>query len=197
MRFPCIVLMPRDSAQTWASRVRDRFETHVSRNILPKQSFLIEVFLAILFHSSNNGWNSYNFFFLRKTMALKKEIKHGTIKKETKNWYFILYSTRWDLYTRGFYFISILSSLCRISNTERYRVITCAVSNKASARSFCELRRELEPRPCDQSRQRPTRRDRNNAWWHAPPKENNTRVSCVIGRKGSNETPFMRAILFL
>lgn len=23
MRFPCIVLMPRDSAQTWASRVRD------------------------------------------------------------------------------------------------------------------------------------------------------------------------------
>lgn len=23
-------------------------------------------------------------------MALKKEIKHGTIKKETKNWYFIL-----------------------------------------------------------------------------------------------------------
>lgn len=30
------------------------------------------------------------FFFLRKTMALKKEIKHGTIKKETKNWYFIL-----------------------------------------------------------------------------------------------------------
>lgn len=78
MRFPCIVLMPRDSAQTWASRVRDRFETHVSGNILPKQSFLIEVFLAILFHS------------LRKTMALKKEIKHGTIKKETKNWYFIL-----------------------------------------------------------------------------------------------------------
>lgn len=74
---------------------------------------------------------------------------------------------------------------------------TCAVSNKASARSFCELRRELEPRPCDQSRQRPTRRDRNNAWWHAPPKENNTRVSCVIGRKGSNETPFTRAILFL
>lgn len=68
MRFPCIVLMPRDSAQTWASRVRDCLA------ILPRQpssvsrftgEFIVypsvEISLSFVntrfptFHFSNNG----------------------------------------------------------------------------------------------------------------------------------------------
>lgn len=48
-------------------------------------------------------------------MALKKEIKHGTIKKETKNWYFILLLVEISTHT---VFIIYFNTFFPLSNFE-------------------------------------------------------------------------------
>lgn len=165
MRFPCIVLMPRDSSQTWASRVNvtaprnSRFSQYPS----PKQSFLIEVF-------EQRIWNSYNFFCF-----------DGSKKKRLNvNRYFILLLVE-SLHTRFSFYLNTFLPLSNFERVSRklppWRTKLLFVNPAVNS-----LRR--------QSRQRPTRRDRNNAWW--PPKENNTRASCVIGRNpvhASNSLP--------
>lgn len=71
-------------ACTWPIR-NSRFREYPSETIISYRSF--PCYSVSLFEQR---MEFLQFFFLRKTMALKKEIKHGTIKKETKNWYFIL-----------------------------------------------------------------------------------------------------------
>lgn len=169
MRFPCIVLMPRDSSQTWASRVNvtaprnSRFSQYPS----PKQSFLIEVF-------EQRIWNSYNFFCF-----------DGSKKKEIKRKSVFYSSTRWisthAVFILSQYFLAFVEFRTGIAETS-------AVTNKAS---FCEPRRELEPRPCD------VNRDKGRLVATEITRGGHRKRTTRVPRASSGEIPFTRVILFL